>query len=128
MNNFAVVELQGADALVHGEYESYETAEAQRLNIRRRAKVTGECVVAMYDEAVDVNESFAAAIATVDVFEMPDRFIAFSDAAAQLGVRYQQLYQRAVVKGKMMWQQRPALFVRVQDVEEWQAARALRNK
>jgi hypothetical protein len=124
---FTVIEINNSGVVTHGEYDSIEAAEAARVNIRRRASVTGECFAAsMFDEEIDANES--SIVASVGVFTMTDCFMPFGEAAALLGVRYQQLYQRAVVKAKMSWQARPALWVSGNDVADWKAAREQRGK
>jgi predicted alpha/beta hydrolase family esterase len=134
---YAVIEIQGLETLVHDAFDNVEATEAALRNVKRRKAVTGECFVAFVDEAADVNESMVALdLPGVQVFDFPtavvevvnDGWMSFGEAARSLGVRYQQLYQRAVVKGKMLWRSTPAHEVAAADVEAWRVARAKRNE
>jgi hypothetical protein len=51
-------------------------------------------------------------------------YVTFAQAAEIVGVRYQQVFQRAVVKGHMTWKQTPTNQVLLADVLEWKAKRA----
>jgi hypothetical protein len=106
----AVIEINNNEVIVHGEFENVDSAESAIRNIKRRVAVTGECFVATMFEDVDVNES-------------APQYITFAQAAEMLSVRYQQVFQRAVVKGKMRWMQTPVNHVALEDVLVWKAKR-----
>jgi hypothetical protein len=108
----AVIEINNNDVIVHETFDSAEQAESALRNVKRRVAVKGECFVAtMYEvEEVDVNES-------------APQYVTFAQAAEMLGVRYQQVFQRAVVKGKMRWMQTPVNHVMLEDVMAWKAKR-----
>jgi hypothetical protein len=53
------------------------------------------------------------------------QYVPFAECAKVLGVRFQQVYQRAVVRGKMRWIETPKhKLVHVDDVQAWAAIRA----
>jgi hypothetical protein len=55
---------------------------------------------------------------------MNAEYIKFNDAAKRLGVRFQQVYQRAVVRGKMRWvEEGKSKYVHIDDVAEWERVR-----
>jgi hypothetical protein len=54
-------------------------------------------------------------------------YITFAEAAELLGIRYQQVFQKAVVKGKLRWQQTTANFVALADIRKWAQERAERK-
>ncbi len=53
-----------------------------------------------------------------------EKYIKFSEAALICKCRFQQVYQRAVVRGKMSWRDEGKFkTVSLKDVEEWKANR-----
>jgi len=58
---------------------------------------------------------------TDDVVEYEgERYEKFNQARLRLNCRFQQVYQRAVVRNKMRWiELGKAKYVRVEDVDEW---------
>ena len=51
-------------------------------------------------------------------------WVSFNDAAKRLNVRFQQVYQRAVVRGKMEWRQvGKQKQVTEKSIEEWEKVR-----
>lgn len=112
MKEFAVVELNGSDVIVHESFDDFDAAEAAVRNIKRRVAVIGEVVAtSVYEDVVESN------------FVAQDGYISFGDAARLLNVRYQQVFQRAVTKGKMAWRQSPENEVLLADVLVWQSKR-----
>jgi hypothetical protein len=112
MSNFVVVELVDGNVIVHESFDDFDAAVAAVRNVKRRAAVSGEVVAAAaFDEEV-IESNYAA-----------DGYITFAAAAELVGVRYQQVFQRAVVKGKMSWKQTPTNHVLLQDALEWKQKR-----
>jgi hypothetical protein len=109
-----VIEIVNNEVKIHEMFEEVDAAEAAMRNIKRRVAVTGEVLLAtICDEVV---ESDSAQFG----------YISFADAAVMLSVRYQQVFQRAVTKGKMRWIQTPVNHVMVEDVLAWKAMRDAR--
>ena len=116
-NQFAVVEIIDNDVIVHETMNDFDFAIKTVRNVKRRVGVNGEVVTAfMFDEESEiVNDS------------IPDsEYVTFSRASEILGVRYQQVFQRAVVKGKMKWFQSPVNHVLLKDVMDWKTKRESR--
>jgi hypothetical protein len=110
---FAAIEINNSGVIVHETFDSIEAAENAVKNVKRRVAVTGEVfAAAMFDEEV-VESDFAAS-----------EYVSFADAARFVGVRYQQVFQRAVVKGKMSWRQVPENQVLFADAVAWKDKRA----
>jgi len=118
---YLVIELQGSDVITHGEYADFDFAEAALKNVKRRAAVKGECFAAVAVEEEVASDFTAADVANFDDAEYG--YVTFSEAAKLIGVRYQQVYQRAVTKSLMAWQLTTALFVSLKDVESWKQQR-----
>jgi hypothetical protein len=121
----AVIELVEGGVVVHEEFATFEEAEHAVRNVKRRVAVKGEVFAAtMFDVEVEEVDENAQVVADFDDAEYG--FVTFAEAARLLGVRYQQVYQRAVVKAKMTWHYTTSNFVSLKDVEEWREARAKR--
>jgi hypothetical protein len=113
-----VIEINNSDVIVHGEYATFEDAENAVRNVKRRVGVVGEVFAATMFEEVEEN------LQNVTYFDDAEYgYVTFAEASRILGVRYQQVYQRAVTKAKMSWQQTTAMFVSLKDVEIWQEQR-----
>jgi hypothetical protein len=109
---FAAIEINNNDVIVHAEFDSIEAAEAAVRNVKRRVGVVGEVFAASMFDVEEIVENNSA-----------PRYVTFAQAAEMLNVRYQQVFQRAVVKGKMRWMQTPVNHVMFDDVMEWKAKR-----
>jgi len=109
---FATIEINNGEVIVHESFDNIEAAEAAVRNVKRRVAVTGEVFAASVFEEV-VESDFAN-----------DGYVTFAQAAEIVGVRYQQVFQRAVDKGKMTWKQTPVNHVLLADVMEWKNKRS----
>lgn len=114
MFNIIETRLNGEIVITHE--LNVEAADVKRMiyNVQRRAKVSG---VVTAEEIVEVVENN---------FVTQDGYITFANAAQMLQVRYQQVFQRAVVKNKMRWIQTPVNHVLLADVLEWKEKRSAR--
>jgi len=113
MFNIIETRLNGEIVITHE--LNVEAADIKRMiyNVQRRAKVSGE--VTAVEVVEEVQNDFA-----------PNSYITFAEAATMLNVRYQQVFQRAVDKGKMRWMQNPTNHVMLADVLEWKQKRESR--
>lgn len=111
---FNVIETQTDGTIII--HDTVEEADVKRVvyNVKRRANVVGEVTAVEIVEIEEIVENN---------YVEHDGYISFGDAARMLGVRYQQVFQRAVTKGKMSWRQSPENEVWLQDVVTWQQKR-----
>lgn len=110
---FATIEINNNDVIVHETYATIEEAEAAVRNVKRRVAVVGEVFAAALFE--ETESDFTA-----------NEYMSFADAAKFLGVRYQQVFQRAVDKNKMVYRQTPTNEVLTADVMLWKEKRNAR--
>jgi hypothetical protein len=74
------------------------------------------------ENEVEIVESINGVI-DVEKENAEPNYISFGFAAKVLGVRYQQVYSRAVTKNKMRWIERGLLHVHLDDVKKWNEIR-----
>jgi hypothetical protein len=75
------------------------------------------------ENEIEVVESINGVVDTENENEIPN-YVSFGFAAKVLGVRYQQIYARAITKNKMRWIEKGLLHVHVDDVKTWIEIRA----
>jgi len=114
MYNIIETRLNGEIVITHELNVAAEDVKRMIYNVQRRAKVSG--AVTALEIVEEVQNDFVT----------QDGYVTFANAAIMLGVRYQQVFQRAVTKNKMRWIQTPVNHVMLADVLEWKEKRATR--
>jgi hypothetical protein len=114
----------------HGQVHE-DDAKARVYNIKRRVAVVGEVSTREVEVAPVgapvVENDYVAAAAIDEASPAGGGYITFAEAAELLGIRYQQVFQKAVVKGKLRWQQTTSNFVSLADVQKWAQERIERK-
>lgn len=125
---FKIIETrEDGEVVDHGTCHA-DDVKGRLYNLKRRVSVVGVLTAVEIKEGPTVEEEAPAeepvesdhvALLVDEADPSNGGYITFAEAAELLGVRYQQVFQKAVVHGKLRWQQTTANFVSLSDVQKW---------